>query len=172
MQCIMFLPLSSPPNMDSRRLKAASKEVTACFFWRKWWLLWRLRTVLRRPTFSSINPCSFTTSPSAPRSACNFCVSCTAILASACLSWDWHQNKTQSFNTSSWNMVQIDCEVVTGKRTVQFSALFSTAARSTSSWEGHACCQFKVYYKQKELIIIIFIYCNWVVTRWQWLFYM
>jgi len=21
------------------------------------------------------------------------------------------------------------------------------------------------------LIIIIFIYCNWVVTRWQWLFY-
>ena len=22
------------------------------------------------------------------------------------------------------------------------------------------------------LIIIIFIYCNWVVTRWQWLFYM
>ena len=21
-------------------------------------------------------------------------------------------------------------------------------------------------------IIIIFIYCNWVVTRWQWLFYM
>jgi len=23
-----------------------------------------------------------------------------------------------------------------------------------------------------NLIIIIFIYCNWVVTRWQWLFYM
>jgi len=22
------------------------------------------------------------------------------------------------------------------------------------------------------VIIIIFIYCNWVVTRWQWLFYM
>jgi len=22
------------------------------------------------------------------------------------------------------------------------------------------------------IIIIIFIYCNWVVTRWQWLFYM
>ena len=21
-------------------------------------------------------------------------------------------------------------------------------------------------------IIIIFIYCNWVLTRWQWLFYM
>ena len=21
------------------------------------------------------------------------------------------------------------------------------------------------------IIIIIFIYCNWVVTRWQWLFY-
>ena len=24
----------------------------------------------------------------------------------------------------------------------------------------------------KLIIIIIFIYCNWVVTRWQWLFYM
>jgi len=23
-----------------------------------------------------------------------------------------------------------------------------------------------------DIIIIIFIYCNWVVTRWQWLFYM
>ena len=22
------------------------------------------------------------------------------------------------------------------------------------------------------ITIIIFIYCNWVVTRWQWLFYM
>jgi len=22
------------------------------------------------------------------------------------------------------------------------------------------------------IIIIIFIYCNWVVTRWQWLFYL
>ena len=22
------------------------------------------------------------------------------------------------------------------------------------------------------IVIIIFIYCNWVVTRWQWLFYM
>jgi len=22
------------------------------------------------------------------------------------------------------------------------------------------------------IIIIIFIYCNWVVNRWQWLFYM
>ena len=22
------------------------------------------------------------------------------------------------------------------------------------------------------IIIIIFIYCNWVVSRWQWLFYM
>jgi len=22
------------------------------------------------------------------------------------------------------------------------------------------------------IIIIIIIYCNWVVTRWQWLFYM
>jgi hypothetical protein len=22
------------------------------------------------------------------------------------------------------------------------------------------------------IIIIIFIYCNWVVTQWQWLFYM
>ena len=22
------------------------------------------------------------------------------------------------------------------------------------------------------IIIIIFVYCNWVVTRWQWLFYM
>jgi len=25
---------------------------------------------------------------------------------------------------------------------------------------------------RKMMIIIIFIYCNWVVTRWQWLFYM
>jgi len=24
----------------------------------------------------------------------------------------------------------------------------------------------------KRVIIIIFIYCNWAVTRWQWLFYM
>jgi len=24
----------------------------------------------------------------------------------------------------------------------------------------------------KIIIIIIFINCNWVVTRWQWLFYM
>ena len=24
----------------------------------------------------------------------------------------------------------------------------------------------------EEVIIIIFINCNWVVTRWQWLFYM
>ena len=23
-----------------------------------------------------------------------------------------------------------------------------------------------------EIIIIIIIYCNWFVTRWQWLFYM
>jgi len=22
------------------------------------------------------------------------------------------------------------------------------------------------------IIIIIFVYCNWVVTRWQWLFYL
>ena len=25
---------------------------------------------------------------------------------------------------------------------------------------------------QNDVIIIIFIYCNWVVTLWQWLFYM
>ena len=24
----------------------------------------------------------------------------------------------------------------------------------------------------KRMLIIIFIYCNWVVSRWQWLFYM
>jgi len=24
----------------------------------------------------------------------------------------------------------------------------------------------------ENVVIIIFIYCNWVVTRWQWLFYM
>jgi len=24
----------------------------------------------------------------------------------------------------------------------------------------------------ESIIIIIFIYCNWVFTRWQWLFYM
>ena len=22
------------------------------------------------------------------------------------------------------------------------------------------------------IILLLFIYCNWVVTRWQWLFYM
>ena len=26
--------------------------------------------------------------------------------------------------------------------------------------------------KKVKMIIIIFINCNWVVTRWQWLFYM
>ena len=26
--------------------------------------------------------------------------------------------------------------------------------------------------ENKIIIIIIFINCNWVVTRWQWLFYM
>ena len=26
--------------------------------------------------------------------------------------------------------------------------------------------------ENKYNILIIFIYCNWVVTRWQWLFYM
>jgi len=33
------------------------------------------------------------------------------------------------------------------------------------------CCsrEFKVHLM---IIIIIFVYCNWVVTRWQWLFYM
>jgi len=24
----------------------------------------------------------------------------------------------------------------------------------------------------RPLIILLFVYCNWVVTRWQWLFYM
>jgi len=24
----------------------------------------------------------------------------------------------------------------------------------------------------KLIVIIIFIYCNWFVTRWQWIFYM
>jgi hypothetical protein len=31
----------------------------------------------------------------------------------------------------------------------------------------------QIYVKtQIEIIIIIIIYCNWVVTWWQWLFYM
>ena len=42
------------------------------------------------------------------------------------------------------------------------------------------CCQSKGRWFDPYLsvfiiiiiIIIIFIYCNWVVTRWQWLFYM
>ena len=29
----------------------------------------------------------------------------------------------------------------------------------------------KVHYRT-HIIIIIIIYCNWDVTRWQWLFYM
>ena len=29
-----------------------------------------------------------------------------------------------------------------------------------------------IYYIVKDIIIIIFINCNWVVTWWQWLFYM
>ena len=29
-----------------------------------------------------------------------------------------------------------------------------------------------VVFLKIQIIIIIFINCNWVVTRWQWLFYM
>jgi len=125
-QCIMSLPLS-PFNMVSRRLKAASKEVTIGFFRWRWWFLWMLWTVLRRPTISS-----FTESPLIPRSSCKCFVTCTAILASVCFSSDFYENKTQSFNNSSWNEMQFVCEVVMGKRTVQLSALFSTAASRTS----------------------------------------
>jgi len=27
-------------------------------------------------------------------------------------------------------------------------------------------------HRGKKIIIVIFINCNWVVTQWQWLFYM
>jgi len=33
-------------------------------------------------------------------------------------------------------------------------------------------CLIYTYIIYKLIIIIIFINCNWVVTRWQWLFYM
>ena len=32
-------------------------------------------------------------------------------------------------------------------------------------------CHNFIYYNTDNIIIIIFIYCSWVVTRWQWLFY-
>ena len=38
--------------------------------------------------------------------------------------------------------------------------------RSCEKWKGVRRL------KEEKNIIIIFIYYNWVVTRWQWLFYM
>ena len=35
-----------------------------------------------------------------------------------------------------------------------------------------ACWTIKATDMHSEYVIIIFINCNWVVTRWQWLFYM
>ena len=35
-----------------------------------------------------------------------------------------------------------------------------------------ACFNYKLTSEIISIIIIIIIYCNWVVTRWQWLFHM
>jgi hypothetical protein len=130
MQCIMSLPLFSP-NMVSRRLKATSKEVIACLVWWWWWFLWMLCTVLRRPTCSTFDSCSFNKPLLAPRRSCNSFVTCIASLTFSFLSSDWQENKTQSFNTSLWNKMHVYCEVVTGKWTIQLSVLFLTAASHT-----------------------------------------
>ena len=51
-------------------------------------------------------------------------------------------------------------------------------AKYTASYSGRRNCghvnviSFIVGLFNDALNIIIFINCNWVVTRWQWLFYM
>jgi hypothetical protein len=42
----------------------------------------------------------------------------------------------------------------------------------TTEIAGVTGCNLKIQCSGKDniIIIIIFIYCNWVVTRWQWLF--
>ena len=37
-------------------------------------------------------------------------------------------------------------------------------------WSGQKCVAGNIM--KNIIIIIIFVNCNWVVTRWQWLFYM
>ena len=52
-----------------------------------------------------------------------------------------------------------------------------TGLKETSHISGaHVCASafymFKNFFVLYIVIIIIIIYCNWVVTQWQWLFYM
>jgi len=56
--------------------------------------------------------------------------------------------------------------------------LLCVASRSTSI-NIYTRCTWQIYWAvdtsaklMHVIIIIIFIYCNWVVTRWQWLHYM
>jgi len=37
---------------------------------------------------------------------------------------------------------------------------------------GRNACDMRYTYRIIIIIIIIIINCNWVVTQWQWLFYM
>ena len=43
---------------------------------------------------------------------------------------------------------------------------------ANTKYKQHIVNEYCVFILIIIIIIIIFIYCNWVVTRWQWLFYM
>jgi len=44
--------------------------------------------------------------------------------------------------------------------------------RHLQGFAGETCGKESIWETQTKIIIIIFINCNLVVTRWQWLFYM
>ena len=66
-------------------------------------------------------------------------------------------------------------ELQPGSQMVVIASLLSHS-QEKRSWKSHIRIR-KIYLSCFQIIIIIiiiiiFINCNWVVTRWQWLFYM
>ena len=71
------------------------------------------------------------------------------------------RNKPKKFRHQYQNLLGQMIYVQTGRRTT--AALPPTKPKYQAPSPPHSWAPY---------IIIIFIYCNWVVTRWQWLFYM
>ena len=69
------------------------------------------------------------------------------------------------FFTAAHSVLRYDPMCMCGCCILQHSLLF--VARTI-----HIAVTFPLLIIIIIIIIIIFIYCNWVVTRWQWLFYM
>ena len=79
---------------------------------------------------------------------------------------------TTNFASFPVNFISVSIDIINFKHT--YCSIEANILAVLSSGQKQTKSNYKkINDRQTEnIIIIIFIYCNWVVTRWQWLFYM